>query len=429
MWPSRSRRWRPRHDSGVQTIDVEARRLKSASALLPAPLPAPLPAFALLSFTYFAAIGLFNPYAPLWFKELGFSTFAIGGIAALQSCTRIVGPYGWGWLGDHTGQRVTLIRLACAGCVVSAFSLLFVESLWPVAAVTALLFLANSGVVPLYETSLAHLLSNGQGLDAGKYGRVRVWGSVGFIASVTAFGFVLDRAGVMAFPWVVAGMNLLLLWAALRLPRGHEEVAHDEPPPAVLQLLRQPEVAWFFASIFFTVLAHTAMYAFFSLYLVHLGYGKSAVGALWAVAVAVEILFFWTQGRFFSRLSPAGWLQVVAAVATARFAATAGAGHLGWVLVLAQVSHAVTFAAHHAACISLIHHLFPGRARGRGQALYTILGYGLSGVLGGFGGGWMIERLGYEPTFWAASAAAALGWLCARRCARALARAQVRTPA
>jgi PPP family 3-phenylpropionic acid transporter len=223
MWPSRSRRWRPRHDSGVQTADVEARRLKSASALLPAPLPAPLPAFALLSFTYFAAIGLFNPYAPLWFKELGFSTFAIGGIAALQYCTRIVGPYAWGWLGDHTGQRVTLIRLACTGCVVSAFSLLFVESLWPVAAVTALLFLANSGVVPLYETSLAHLLSNGQGLDAGKYGRVRVWGSVGFIASVTAFGFVLERAGVMAFPWVVAGMNLLLLWAALRLPRGHDQ--------------------------------------------------------------------------------------------------------------------------------------------------------------------------------------------------------------
>jgi hypothetical protein len=54
--------------------------LKSASALLPAPLPAPLPAFALLSFMYFAALGLFNPYASLWFKELGFTTWAIGGI-------------------------------------------------------------------------------------------------------------------------------------------------------------------------------------------------------------------------------------------------------------------------------------------------------------------------------------------------------------
>ena len=391
-------------------------------------LAAPLPAFALLSFTYFAAIGLFNPYAPLWFKDLGFTTWAIGGIAALQSCTRIVGPYAWGWLGDHTGRRVFLIRLACVGCVASGVSFLQVESLWPVAAVTALLFLANSGVVP-YETSLAHLLTNSQGLDAGKYGRVRVWGSVGFIVSVTLFGFVLERAGVRAFPWIVAVVNVLLLWAAMRLPRGHEQVAHDEPAPAVLQLLRQPEVAWFFASIFFTVLAHTALYAFFSLYLVHLGYGKSAIGALWAVAVAVEILFFWSQGRFFARLSPSGWLQVVAAVATARFAATAGAGHLGWVLLLAQMSHAVTFAAHHAACISMIHRLFPGRARGRGQALYTILGYGLSGMLGGFGGGWLIERLGYSPIFWAASAAAALGWLCARRSARATSVAALRTPA
>ncbi len=387
-------------------------------------LAAPLPAFALLSFTYFAAIGLFNPYAPLWFKELGFSTLAIGGIAALQSCTRIVGPYAWGWLGDHTGRRVFLIRLACIGCVVSAASLLLVESLWPVAAVTALLFLANSGVVPLYETSLAHLLTNRQGIDAGRYGRVRVWGSVGFIASVMAYGFVLERLGVQAFPWIVAGMNLLLLWAATRLPRGHEQVAHDEPAPAVLPLLKQPEVAWFFASIFFTVLAHTAVYAFFSLYLVHLGYGKTAVGALWAVAVAVEILFFWTQGRFFARLSPHGWLQLVAAVTTARFAATAGAGHLAWVLVLAQMSHAVTFAAHHAACISMVHRLFPGRARGRGQALYTILGYGLSGVLGGFGGGWLIEHLGYEATFWVSAGAGGLAWFCAWR----MSRAAIRTP-
>ena len=59
-------------------------------------------------------IGLFNPYAPLWFQDLGFSTLAIGAIASLQSWTRIVAPYGWGWLGDHGGRRVWLIRWACA---------------------------------------------------------------------------------------------------------------------------------------------------------------------------------------------------------------------------------------------------------------------------------------------------------------------------
>jgi hypothetical protein len=59
------------------------------------------------------------------------------------------------------------------------------------------------------------------------------------------------------------------------------------------------------------------------------------------------------------------------------------------VLVLAQLTHAITFAAHHLACIAEVNRFFPGRLRGRGQALYTTLGYGVPGVLGGLGGGWL----------------------------------------
>jgi hypothetical protein len=71
--------------------------------------------FGALTFTYFAAIGLFNPYAPLWFQSLGFSTLVIGAIASLQSWTRIVAPYAWSWAGDHSGRRTELIRVAAVG--------------------------------------------------------------------------------------------------------------------------------------------------------------------------------------------------------------------------------------------------------------------------------------------------------------------------
>jgi PPP family 3-phenylpropionic acid transporter len=383
--------------------------------------------FSALTFFYFAAIGLFNPYAPLWFQSLGFSTLVIGGIASLQSWTRVLAPYAWSWGGDHSGRRVELIRLAALGALLSSLGLLAVphlgiaglsELMVAISLMTALLFVANSGVVPLYEALLANLLHMPDGgIDAKRYGRVRVWG---FIVAVTAFGFLLDRAGIGVFPAFVAAMNALLLVAALRLPNTREDAVHDEPAPPVLPLLRRPEVAWFFASIFFTVLAHTSLYAFFSLYLVSLGYGKSAVGALWAVSVAVEIVFFWTQGRWFPRLSPHGWLKVVAGVTAARFVATAAGGAWAPVLVLAQLTHAITFAAHHAACITLVHRLFPGRLRGRGQALYTTLGYGFSGVLGGIGGGWLISHLGFEAVFWAAALCALAAWGCAVLSARAL---------
>lgn len=386
--------------------------------------------FGALTFCYFAAIGLFNPYAPLWFQSLGLSTLVIGGIVSLQSWTRVLAPYAWSYAGDHSGQRVKLIRIAAAGALASALGLLGVSAAVPVAVVTVLLFVANSGVVPLYEALLARALQTPDGgIDARRYGRVRVWGSVGFLAAVTSFGALLERFGIAVFPAFVALMNALLLAAALRLPRTHEEPAHDEPAPPVLPLLRQPGVAWFFASIFFTVLAHTSLYAFFSLYLVSLGYPKTAVGALWAVSVAVEIVFFWTQGRWFGWLTPERWLQAVAATTALRFALTAGAGAWAPVLVLAQLLHAVTFAAHHAACIALVHRLFPGRLRGRGQALYTTLGYGISGVLGGVGGGWVIERLGFSAVFWAAAACALLALGCATAARRALRTAAGSSPA
>ncbi|HNU11989.1 MAG TPA: MFS transporter [Rubrivivax sp.] len=388
---------------------------------LPAAEPAPGPrlgAFGALWFCYFASIGIFNPFAPLWFKELGFSTLAIGSIASLQAWTRVLGPYGWGWLGDRGGSRVRLLKLAAWFSLAGACGLLWVRGYTAVAWVTALLFLANSGIVPLTEASLAHHLTSGGGLDAGRYGRVRVWGSLGFIVAVVVLGLVFEHGGIGLFPWAIALAYLSLLAMTLRLPPGSESGGSREGAPAVLGVLRQGAVRWFFVSVFFTVLAHSSVYTFFSLYLDAKGHGKSTVGTLWAVAVALEIAFFWWQGRVFGLLSPHAWLQWAAGASVLRFVVTAAFGAWLPLLVFAQALHLLSFAAHHAACIALITRWFPGALRGRGQALYTVLGYGFSGVLGGVGGGWISSRLGLAAVFWVAALAALLGWWCARHSQR-----------
>lgn len=385
----------------------------------PPPPAARLRVFGAVWFCYFASIGAFNPFAPLWFKELGFSTLAIGTIASLQAWTRVLGPYAWGWLGDHGTPRVRLVQLAAGLSLLAACSLLWVRGYTAVAVCTALLFLANGGVVPLTEATLARHLATGQGMDAGRYGRVRVWGSVGFIVAVVVIGVLLERVGIGFFPLVVVLTYAALVLAAWRLPSAPEPVQGHEGVPPVLSVLRRPAVAWFFSAVFFTVLAHTSLYTFFSLYLDALGHGKATVGVLWAVSVALEIAFFWWQGRFFDRLSPHAWLQWAAAASVIRFALTAAFGALLPVLVLAQALHLLTFAAQHAACIAIITRHFPGALRGRGQALYTVLGYGLSGVVGGLAGGWLSTQFGIRAVFWAAVLAATVGWWCAWRSTRA----------
>lgn len=383
-------------------------------------MPAPrrgdsLAAFGTLSFAYFATIGLFNPYAPLWFQHMGLSTLAIGALSSMQAWTRVVAPYAWSWAADHRGNRHHLLRAAAALTLLASLGYLAQPGAAAIAVITALLFLANGGIAPLSEAALVHRVSSGSGIDAGRYGRVRVWGSIGFVVSVSGCGALLQATGIEAFPWFVVAMGAALLAAAWVLPAAGADDGHARTAPPVLSVLRRPAVAWFFASAFFTVLAHSSLYAFFSLYLVSLGYGKAVVGALWAVAVACEIVFFWTQGAWFHRLSPHRWLQAAAVLTLLRFAGMAALGGAWWVLVLAQATHAVTFAGHHAACVTLVDRWFPGAVRSRGQALYTTLAYGLSGVVGGVAGGALGERHGFAALFWAAAAAGALAWACVWR--------------
>jgi PPP family 3-phenylpropionic acid transporter len=359
--------------------------------------------FAAISLCYFGFIGLFSPYAPLWYQSLGYSTFAIGVLTSMQSATRIFAPYAWGWSADHSGRREPLLRLAIGGALVSSLGFfLFRDYAW-IAVVTVLLMLCTAGVVPISEAALAHHVSHQGQLDIGRYGRVRLWGSVGFVVVGTLSGFVLELTGVERFPLLCTIVLALLLLAAFQLRPPSEPAAAEPVAKGALAVLREPVVAWFFAGTFLTVLAHTSLYAFYSLYLASLGYGKGAIGLLWSAGVAIEVAWFAFQGRWVKRLPVHGWLALAAAVSALRFAAIAAfAGYVA-VLVFAQILHAVTFAAQHSACIAVISRHFPGRLRSRGQALYTVLGYGASGVLGGVAGGALSERFGFAAVFWAAS--------------------------
>jgi MFS transporter, PPP family, 3-phenylpropionic acid transporter len=197
------------------------------------------------------------------------------------------------------------------------------------------------------------------------------------------------------------------------LPDLKESVPALEPRPPILPVLQKRTVQWFFAAVFFHVLSHMGLYMFFSLYLDALGYSKSAIGLLWAVSVVVEIICFFTQSRWLPLMSLTGWLLLCGAVMVLRMGLTASSAALWPLLLLAQCLHAFTFAAHHTVCTALLSHHFPGKLRGRGQALYAVLGYGLTGVLGGLVGGLMSAHLGLASVFWVTLGTSVIATACA----------------
>ncbi|MCA3237112.1 MAG: MFS transporter [Curvibacter sp.] len=385
--------------------------------------------FSALSATYFAHIGFFNPYLPLWLQELGYSLMTLSLLMTVPSATRLLGPYAWGWLSDHTGERVKLLRYsATAALLISAGLWVQGGTAW-LALVLFLVFLHTSAMMPMSEAALAHLVTRDGSFDARRYGRVRLWGSLGFLLTVFAAGAWFEAWGLGHFPaWTVASLALVTA-SAWCLPDLKDAHAPHEPKPSLRPVLRERTVQWFFAAAIFHVLAHMGLYIYFSLHLDALGYSKTVIGLMWAVSVIVEIIWFYTQGRWLPRLPLTGWLLLCALLAALRMAITAQWAALWFMLLLAQCLHAFTFAAHHATCIAWLSQHFPGRLRGRGQALYAVLAYGAPGVLGGLTGGVISSRLGLPAVFWACAGCALLSAFCAWRLVRASAGLPPRTDA
>jgi PPP family 3-phenylpropionic acid transporter len=369
--------------------------------------------FAALSASYFAHIGFFNPYLPLWLQELGLSILAISVLVSVQAATRLFAPYGWGWLSDRTGERIQLMRYSACAALLASTGLWWDGGVNWLFGVLLLMFMHTSAMMPMSEAAMAHLVTQDGVFNARRYGRVRLWGSVGFLVTVMVAGVFFERLGMHHFPaWTVATM-LAVTVSVFCLPDLKEAIPAHALRVNVMPVLRQRAVQWFFASVFLHVLSHIGIYVFFSLYLDSLGYSKTMIGLLWALSVVVEIGWFFTQSRWLPRMSLPAWLVFCSVAMVLRMGLTASSAQVLVLLLLAQVLHALTFATHHTVCIALLSQHFSGRLRGRGQALYTVIGYGFPGVIGGLAGGMLSTHYGLSSVYWASMVISALAVACA----------------
>jgi PPP family 3-phenylpropionic acid transporter len=221
--------------------------------------------------------------------------------------------------------------------------------------------------------------------------------------AVTGAGYLLEYFGVDALPAIAGALLLLVVGASLAIRVAPvAPSAHDRPP--LFGVLRQPGVASFFLSVSLMCGAHMALYAFYSLYLERAGYSKSVIGMMWALGVVCEVVFFYFQSHVFARFGAQRVIMVAFAVAVLRFALIGAGADWLWVLIAAQVMHAVSFGAHHSASVQAMQRWFAGPLQASGQALYMSLGYGVGGTLGGLLMSLVWDKVSPEGMFYAAAA-------------------------
>ncbi len=357
-------------------------------------------------FFYYAFIGMFAPYWSLYLKSIRFDAVEIGMLMSVQPVMRMLAPNLWGWLADHTGRRRLVVLIAASLSALFYLGVFATVSFWGMLLVLGAMSFFWSASMPLVEaTTLSYL-----GPHVARYGRIRSWGSIGFIVSVVGLGYAFDHVAISWVLWAGLIAELGILVFSTQIPATPVLAHHTDHQP-IGQLVLQPRVLVLFGACFLMSVAHGPYYTFFSIYLVEHGYAKSSVGALWALGVISEIAMFFLMPRIARRYGYRRILAASFALAFLRFMLIGWAVDFLSLLLFAQVLHAATFGAYHASSMGLVHELFKGRHQSRGQALFGSLTYGAGGMLGGLVSGPIWQHYGASLLYTFSALMGLSGWL------------------
>ncbi|KRG70643.1 MFS transporter [Pseudoxanthomonas dokdonensis] len=358
---------------------------------------------------YYAALGAFTPYWSLFLSARGLSITAISVMMSLWYATRVVAPTAWTSLAAAAPQPIRWLRIGCALSLLSFCAFLLpLSQAWMYPAMVVFCFFYNA-VMPQFEAiTLTHL-----GKDSHRYGLIRVWGSLGFIAVVVLFGWLLEGNGgsshALLLPWLMLPLFVLMLASAFSNHYARDIGKADDGDHGFWRIVRRPAVLAFFLAAFMEQLSFGPYYTFFSVYMDHHGYRTSLLGLLWTVGVVFEVGVFFVIGRFFRRYD-ASWMVLIALLSsTVRWAVTALFPQNLAIMLVAQSAHALGFAAFFAAAMQLLASYFPGRLNGHAQGLFYGFSSGVGGVLGALIAGqlWNIDQ--GRTAFLAASGFALIG--------------------
>ena len=407
-------------------------------------MPIAHPRLKLYYFAYLAALGAFSPYFGPFLQARGFDAWQLSVLMSLWYASRALAPNLWNIGVARSAKPIQWLRHGALATLLATLCFLPHWPFWGMVLVMLVFASFYNALMPQYEAlTLAHLRGQTE-----SYSSIRLYGSIGFLLVVLGYGALFREIGAGYLIVAMLPLVALLVWASYlsEYPPGEQsrlnlaqskntssldvstshEVANTPrqseqsrtnlaqskntvsldvsiSQSSTLSRALQPSIIALLFVGFCNQIAHGPLYVYFSIFLLRHGFDEFQVGALWSLGVACEIVAFTLMRRVLLRVATRPLVAFCLIAGAARWAATGIWPDSGWVIALAQMAHAVTFAALHAAFMQIIVRDVSTRDLGFTQALFYSVASGLGGVASALIAGVLWETLGDQACFYAAA--------------------------
>jgi len=147
--------------------------------------------FRLVYITFYASLGALMPYLPVYYHSLGHSGQAIGLLGAVKPITTFLVAPIWGIVSDYIQNPNLILQLTFVTSFIFQSLLPLKNDVKFLVWIVFITALFNAPVKSLIDSMVLNNLSDE---DKGQYGKLRLWGQLGFGIGSGAIGYLMSRS-------------------------------------------------------------------------------------------------------------------------------------------------------------------------------------------------------------------------------------------
>lgn len=343
---------------------------------------------SLFLFLINSTITIIVSFLPVYFQYQGFTGEEIGWLLAIGPISALFVQPIAGYLSDKWKSVKWIIILCLSLLILSSLFLFQIQSFWLLLAVSFVFFFFLSPIGPLGD-SLAQKTSSSMKIP---FGRIRMWGSVGFASVSLLTGSLLSVIGInrIVYPFILFAIGCIFVSYFL------QDVTLSKVNVRLLDafsLLKSKRMLLFLAIILFFSIPHRMNDFYVGLYINELGGNELYIGWAWFIGAIVEAAVFYLSHLWASRYHELTLLAFIGIVYTFRYVALASVTS-PFLLLLLQPLHGFTFAIVYTASLQYVSRIVPDHIVGTSHLLFITMFFSISGIIASLFGGVIFEHYG-----------------------------------
>jgi PPP family 3-phenylpropionic acid transporter len=341
-------------------------------------------------FFYFSIIGVYVIFLPKILAMIGYLPSEIGIIFASAPLVRFIVPFAF-----INGLKLNTFSFNIALFIMLSASISFyfsIDNFYKLLFSNIALGVGLSLVLPYIELiSLNHI-------GKEKYGKIRLFGSLGFILVALVLVKYLSSPDI-ALTYLLSLTSITVFIAFFIAKKFKDVLDNTQSITNDINLLKDWKL-W--AGLTFMQISFGAFYNFFTIYETDNSVSLDMTIYLWSFGVVVEVFMLYFQGKFL-RNNLLFILKLTTSITVIRWLLLFLYPDTIYILFFSQSLHAFSFALFHSAAISYLFQLY--KHKSLAQQFFSGITYGGGAFIGALGAGYIYELYPSYLFLWASSMA------------------------